>query len=110
MSFQKHIRLALHTRFLKSYSRMPKEIQKKTQDFLKDFKTKATSNSVNYEPISTFKDAQMRTCRITDKYRIIIRQPEEGNLYLILWVDNHDEAMQWAENKVVHPNEHNPAI
>lgn len=110
MSFQHHIRLALHHKFLESYTKINKKIQKKTREFLKSFKEKATHSSVNYEVITDFDDPQMRTCKIDDQYRIIIRQPEEGSVYLVLWVDNHDEAMQWAKNKVVHFNEHNQAI
>ena len=32
-------------------------------------------------------------------------QPKAGNVYVLLWVDHHDEAMAWAKHKKVsiHP-------
>ena len=32
--------------------------------------------------------------------RAIIRVPDSGDIYHLLWVDNHDEAMDWAANKL----------
>ena len=34
-----------------------------------------------------------------------MRRNPQGNIYVLLWVDNHDEAMAWAENKqvIIHP-------
>src|SRR5690606_13791717 len=39
-------------------------------------------------------------------YRIIVVSPPEGNVYLIMWVDHHDEAMSWARNKVFEVNKY----
>ena len=104
------LKLAIHQKFFESYAQMPKSIQKACLSFLKKFKENATSSAINYEPISTFKDPQLKTCRVNDAYRIIVRAPEIGNTYLILWVDHHDEAMAWAKNKVLNLNEHSNAI
>ena len=30
------------------------------------------------------------------KYRAVILHPEKGDVYVLVWVDNHDEAMAWA--------------
>lgn len=67
---------------------------------MKKFKEDPKSSAINYEKINTFKDQSLRTVRIDQKYRAIIQAPEEGNGFHLLWVDNHDEAMDWAENKV----------
>ncbi|WP_271769134.1 UvrD-helicase domain-containing protein [Aquimarina algiphila] len=67
---------------------------------MKKFKEDPKSSAINYEKISTFRDQSLRTVRIDQKYRAIIQAPEEGNGYHLLWVDNHDEAMDWAQNKV----------
>jgi hypothetical protein len=43
--------------------------------------------------------------RIDQVYRGIVLKPEAGNVYLLLWVDRHDEAYQWAQNRIfgIHP-------
>lgn len=79
---------------------LPKTIQKKIPEFIKKFREDSTSAAIHLEPISTFKDSQLRTARISQKYRAIIRAPKTGDLFHLLWVDNHDEAMDWAKNKI----------
>ncbi len=94
------IKLFIHDSFFDAFSVLPRKIQKKTREFMKKFKEDPKSSAINYEKISTFRDQSLRTVRIDQKYRAIIQAPEEGNGYHLLWVDNHDEAMDWAQNKV----------
>ena len=94
------IKLFIHDSFFDAFSALPRKIQKKTREFMKKFKEDPKSSAINYEKISTFRDQSLRTVRIDQKYRAIIQAPEEGNGYHLLWVDNHDEAMDWAQNKV----------
>lgn len=88
---------------------LPKAVQKNVLDFQRKFRTNSKSEAIHLEPIKVFKDKQLRTARITDKYRAIIRVPETGDNYYLLWVDNHDEAMDWAKNKIFQWNEHTQA-
>ena len=94
------VKLFIHDSFFDAFSVLPRKIQKKTREFMKKFKEDPKSSAINYEKINTFKDQSLRTVRIDQKYRAIIQAPEEGNGFHLLWVDNHDEAMDWAENKV----------
>ena len=45
------------------------------------------------------KDDRVRTVRIDQKYRAVVLHPESGDVHVLVWVDNHDEAMDWARNK-----------
>lgn len=36
--------------------------------------------------------------------RCIVRAPEEGETYVLLWVDKHDDAYQWARRRTCHVN------
>jgi superfamily I DNA/RNA helicase len=110
MALNHDVRLAIHSQFLKCFSKLQPKVQKKTNEFLKNFKTNPTDASLDFEPISTFSDSQLRTCRIGLEYRLIMRQPEKGDLYLILWIAHHDEAHAWATHKQFHLNEHNHAF
>jgi hypothetical protein len=104
------IELFIHDSFLDSFSALPKPIQKRARELLKKFKENPKSSALNYEKISTFKDQSLRTLRINEKYRAIIQAPEKGNGYHLLWVDNHDEAMDWAKNKIFSWNQETQAF
>ena len=94
------IQLFIHDSFFDSFSALPKQIQKKTREFLKKFKENPTSSAINYEKIISFVDQSLRTVRIDGKYRAIVQAPDKGESFHLLWVDNHDEAMDWAKNKI----------
>ena len=94
------MKLFYFDKFLESYAKLPKQIQKKVQEFVQKFRNDPTMHSIHLEPIVTFKDPQLRTARIDQKYRAIIYASPIGDIFHLLWVDNHDEAMQWASNKV----------
>lgn len=92
------------------FALLPKQIQKKTREFLKQFRENPKSAAINYEKINTFKDQSLRTVRIDIKYRAIIQAAEKGDGYHLLWVDNHDEAMDWAKNKIFSWNQETQAF
>lgn len=99
------IKLYIHDSFMDAFSSLPKKMQKKTREFMKKFREDPTSSAINYEKISTFRDQSLRTVRIDLKYRAIVQSPASGDGYHLLWVDNHDEAMNWARNKVFEWND-----
>ena len=105
MALEQTFKVAIFDEFLDAFARIPRSKQKKVSKFLRKFRQDPTQPSINYEPISTFSDPRLRTVRIDLEYRAIVRQPEQGNTYLLLWVDHHDKAMRWAQNKSVsvHP-------
>ncbi len=92
-------RVAIFDEFFEAFGGLPKPQQKKVREFLRKFRANPTDRSINYEKISTFVDPNLRTVRIGDDYRAIVLRPEAGNVYGLLWVDHHDEAMQWASRK-----------
>lgn len=105
MALRNTFKVAIFDEFFDAFSRIPRDQQKKVGKFLRKFRQDPTHSSINYEPISTFSDSNLRTVRIDLEYRAIVRHPEKGNTYLLLWVDHHDKAMRWAENKTIsiHP-------
>jgi len=102
---QNTFQVAIFDEFLDAFSRIPRAQQKKVSKFLRRFREDPTSASIHYESISSFADPNLRTVRIDLAYRAIVLRPEQGNVYVLLWVDHHDEAMRWAENKkvAIHP-------
>jgi len=105
MALSNTFRVAIFDEFLDAFASIPKAQQKKVGRFLRKFREDPTSASINYESIGSFADPNLRTVRIDQAYRAIVLRPENGNVYILLWVDHHDKAMRWAENKTIsiHP-------
>ena len=99
------MKLITYVNFLESFIALNKTTQGKVVDFMRKFREDSTSAAINLERINTFKDQTLRTARIDQKYRAILKEVEPRKIYLIVWVDNHDEAMRWAENKMIDWNE-----
>ena len=67
--------------------------------FINKFRNNPKSPSINYEKIENSTDKKICSVRIDDTYRGIVVRQEETGVYLLLWVDHHDEAYQWALRK-----------
>ena len=92
-------RFAISDDFLDAFSRIPRQQQKKVREFMEKFKADPKSSAINYEKIHDMKDDRVRTVRIDQKYRAVVLHPENDSVYVLVWVDNHDEAMDWAKNR-----------
>ncbi len=99
------IKVAIASDFLLSFSKIPKKQQARVMDFVTKFRSNPDLPGINYEKIVNSKDKNMRSVRIDQSYRGIVLKPEKGNVYVLLWVDHHDKAYKWAENKSyrIHP-------
>ena len=88
---------------------LPKKVQKKVIEFQTKFKENPHGHAINLESISTFIDDSIKTARIGDDYRAIIGCLPDDD-YCMLYVDHHDEAMRWAENKRFEQNQYTGAF
>lgn len=98
------MKLLFYDKFFESLIMLPQKIQKKVLDFQKKFRENSKSAGIHLEPISTFKDSTLRTARVDQNYRAIIKAPKQGDVFYLLWVANHDDAYRWAENKIFNWN------
>lgn len=92
-------RVAISADFLDAFARIPRSQQRKVRDFVTRFQIDPTLASINYEPLNDVLDERVRTARIDLAYRAVILHPQQGDVYVLVWVDHHDEAMAWAERK-----------
>lgn len=99
-------KVAISSDFLNAFAQIPKQKQSKVINFVTKFREDPTRPGINYEKINQAADANFRSVRIDDDYRSIVLKPEKGNVYVLLWVDKHDKAYDWARRKVcsVHPD------
>jgi superfamily I DNA/RNA helicase len=88
--------VAIASEFLDAFARIPRAQQRKVREFTEKFRTNPKGAGINYEKIHAVKDDKVRTVRIDQKYRAVILHPDEGDVYVLVWVDNHDEAIDWA--------------
>lgn len=93
--------VAIYDEFLTAFAALPRTQQRKVNAFLRKFRQDPTQASIHYEHISTFRDQNLRTVRIDLTYRAVVLAPDEGRVFVLLWVDHHDEAIAWARNKRV---------
>ncbi len=92
--------IAISADFFTAFAALPRQIQGKVMDFMDKFRNDPQSPGINYEKIhNAFDPPNIRSVRIDDTYRgIVVRQARTG-VYLLLWVDHHDQAYQWASRK-----------
>ena len=94
-----NVKGAISTDFLTAFAKLPRQVQGKVTEFVNKFRNDPTSPGINYEKIANAQDKKIYSVRIDNTYRgIVVRQPETG-VYLLLWVDHHDEAYEWASRK-----------
>ena len=97
-------RLAFSIDFLESYSRLPRKIQKKVRAFTQKFQKDPMQSGLNFERIANSKDPKVRSVRIDQAYRAIVVHPPKGDVFLCAWVDHHDDAYSWAQNRTFEVN------
>ena len=93
------VRVAISTDFLTAFATIPRRQQNKVASFINKFRNNPTSPGINYEKVLNAFDPSIRSVRIDDTYRGIVSKPKNSNIYLLLWVDHHDDAYKWAVRK-----------
>lgn len=99
-------KVALGDGFLQAFAAIPRAQQKAVMSFVSKFRANPRATGINYEVIRNARDSNFRSVRIDQNYRGIVLSPEQGNVYILLWVDKHDDAYAWAERHrcQIHPN------
>jgi hypothetical protein len=92
-------KVALSQDFLLNLARLPAAVQGKVLKWAIRFQTDPMARGFNYEKIRAARDPHLRSIRIDGDWRGIIFVPPRSDLYILLYVDHHDEAYRWAENR-----------
>lgn len=104
------VKIAIGAEFLTAFARLPGKQQGKVGHFLEKFRSNPMAGSIHYEKITGAKDANLRSVRIDQTYRGIVLKPQRGNVYMLLWVDHHDEAYAWARQRRFTINAHTGSL
>lgn len=97
--------ISISVDFLSALAKLPKEVQKKAREFMEKFQSNPRAPGINYESIAQARDRRFRSVRIDQNYRAIVLSPDRGDHFLMLWVDSHDDAYDWAKRRTaeIHP-------
>lgn len=102
--------VALGSDLMCSLLELPKKAQKHATTFLTKFQTNPRSSGINLERIANAADEKLYSARIDQRYRAIIAFQKSSNVYVLLYVGDHDDAYKWAETKKLDVNPNTRAI
>ena len=91
--------VAISSDFLTALLKLPRKTQSKVTDFFNKFMNNPLAPGINYEKIHNAIDKKIYSVRIDDTYRGIVVRQEGTGVYILLWVDHHDDAYEWALRK-----------
>ena len=94
-------KVALAQDFLAVLAKLPNAVQGKILKWAIRFQSDPTSSGINYENINAARDANLKSVRIDQDWRGIVFKPSQGDVYVLLYVDHHDDAYRWAENRKI---------
>ena len=92
-------KVALSQDLLANLAKFPSPVQNKVLKWAIRFQSDPTSAGINYETIKGARDACLKSVRIDQDWRGIVFKPSQGDVYVLLYVDHHDDAYRWAENR-----------
>lgn len=102
--------VAISQDFFDAFAKLQRPIQGKVTEFINKFRNDPTSPGINYEKIHDAIDKKMHSVRIDQTYRGIVVRQEQSGVFLLLWVDRHDEAYNWARKKKCEINKETGSI
>lgn len=80
--------------FRDSYQQLPERLAEETAEAWQRLSDDPLSPGLNWERLYNLGSARVDSVRVTRKYRLILASLEDR--FVLLWVDNHDEAYDWA--------------
>lgn len=94
-------KLMVHRNILKNFHKLPSKVQKQVSELIEEFQRDPYAEAIGLHPLKeTMLDPKVRGVRkLPDGYRAIVIAPEKGDTFLLVHIDAHDKAYDWARNK-----------
>lgn len=94
-------KLMVHRNILRAFHKLPSKVQKRVSELIEEFQHDPQSPAIGMHPLpGTMLDPKVRgVTKLPDGYRAIVIAPEKGDTYLLVHIDSHDKAYEWAKNK-----------
>ncbi len=99
------MKVAISSDFFTALTKLPKTQMQKTVRLVEKFKQDPESPGLNYEKLGKGADQRVYSLRVDGTYRVILFKSPREDVYILLWVDHHDEAYRWAQRHrcMIHP-------
>lgn len=100
------VSVAFSDRYFESLLKLTPNEQSQANKAVMQFQYDPQHSSLHYEKLAAFRDNKLRSIRANQDVRIILAAAEKENLYLMLYVDHHDAAYDWAAKRkvAINPN------
>jgi hypothetical protein len=95
--------IAVSLTFVKQMNTLAESARKAVTEFFSKFSANPNSPGINYEIVKGSYKNSLHSVRINNDIRAIIGRPSK-DVYLMLWVDKHDAAYQWATGRCCEVN------
>ena len=93
-------KLMMHKDVLKNFHKLPTKVQKRVSEIFERFEKDPYDPAIGLHGLKgTMKDAKVRGADLPGAFRAIIIAPEKGDTFVLVHIDHHDEAYDWAKNK-----------
>lgn len=100
------VSVAFSDKYFESLLKLTPNEQSQANKAVMLFQQDPLHGGLHYEKLTAFKDNKLRSIRANQDVRIILAAAEKENLYLMLYVDHHDPAYDWAAKRkvAINPN------
>ena len=93
-------KLMLHRQILRDFHKLPSKVQKRISEWIEVFQKDPYDPSIGLHSVADgMADHKVRGADLPGGYRAIIIAPDKGDTFLLVYVDAHDKAYDWARNK-----------
>jgi mRNA-degrading endonuclease RelE of RelBE toxin-antitoxin system len=90
----------LHRQILRDFHKLPSKVQKRISEWIELFQKNPKDPSIGLHSVAEgMADPKVRGADLPGGYRAIIIAPDKGDTYVLMYVDSHDKAYDWARNK-----------
>ncbi|MCB1688976.1 MAG: AAA family ATPase [Halioglobus sp.] len=98
------VSVAFSDKYFNSLLKLTPNEQSQANKAVMLFQQDPQHGGLHYEKLTAFKDNKLRSIRANQDVRIILAAAEKEDLYLMLYVDHHAPAYDWAAKRKVEIN------
>lgn len=96
--------VAFSDKYFESLLKLTPNEQSQANKAVMLFQQDPQHGGLHYEKLTAFKDSKLRSIRANQDVRVILAAAEKQDLYLMLYVDHHDDAYSWAAKRKIEIN------
>ena len=93
-------KIMMSSKVLKSLGQLPQKVQKYLGEFIEKFQVDPWEKGLGVHPMkASMLDSKVHGADMPLAFRAILIRPDHGDTWLLVYIDKHDDAYNWAKNK-----------